>query len=138
MQEFFVFTLEEANEALPSVIRVTEETVAQLAELEEAWGKLPFKKFDALQGVRVEDVIRADWAQRIASMGIQPKGFFVVDFQSPDPDTLYCWGYGEDAVEHEHKTWETFIDRRPILNADPLENHPPAPPHDIRPEDDAL
>lgn len=128
MENFTIFTLAEANDLLPEVMRVTDEAIARLAEMEYPWGKLPFRKYDALQGVAAEDLIRAEWAYSIAQLGVQPKGFFVVDFQSPDPDTLYCWGHGETVVEHEHKTWESFIDRRVITNAAEFESRPPAPP----------
>ena len=131
MQDFPIFTLQEANEALPEVIRITEEALERLAAIQEPWSKLPFRKFDALYGVAEEDLIRSEWAHQIALRGIQPKGFFVVDFQSPDHDTLYCWSYGEEIVSHEHKTWETFVDRRPIRNVDRFEGRPPAPPYDI-------
>ena len=128
MQEFPIFTLDEANALLPEVIAVTTEAQTRLDELSVVWGQLPFKKYDALHGVAEEDLVRAEWAHRVMALGIQPKGFFVIDFQSPDPDTLYCWAQGEDAVAHEHKLWETFIDRRPITDASRFEGGPPAPP----------
>jgi hypothetical protein len=112
MQEFCTFTLSEANDALHEVILITDAALDRLRAIEEPWARLPYKKFDAYRGVAEEDLIRAEWAHRIASLGVIPKGFFVVDFQSPDPDTLYCWGYGEDCVGHEHKIWETFTQRR--------------------------
>lgn len=114
MQEFCVFTLEEANRALHDVILVTDATLEKLRAIEDPWARLPFRKFDAMRGVAEEDLIRAEWAHRIAALGVMPKGFFVVDFQSPDPDTLFCWTYGEDCIAHEHQIWETFSMRRPI------------------------
>ncbi|HVF09259.1 MAG TPA: DUF2203 family protein [Abditibacteriaceae bacterium] len=137
MEEFRQFTLQEANAALPEVIGITEEYIERLAAVQEPWSRLALKKFDALRGVAEEDLIRVEWAQRMAWMGVQPKGFFVADFQSPDPDTLYCWTYGEDVVSHEHKTWETFVHRRRIKSVDQFEGHSPqghsAPPHDASP-----
>jgi hypothetical protein len=121
MQEFSTFTLQEANDALHEVIFITDAAINRLREIEEPWTHLPYRKFDALHGVAEEDLIRAEWAHRIAALGIMPKGFFVIDFQSPDPDTLYCWTYGEDCVEHKHKTWETFVQRRRISSASPAE-----------------
>lgn len=117
MQEFPIYTLREANDALHEVIFITDAAIERLHEIEEPWSHLPFKKFDALRGVAEEDLIRAEWAHRIAGLGIMPKGFFVVDFQSPDPDTVYCWSYGEDCVEHQHQLWESFQSRRRIGNA---------------------
>lgn len=117
MEEYPVFTLEEANYAVQSVIEVTEETLAALKEARDRWSELGLpgiKKFYPLERVTEEDYLRLQWAHKIASMGIIPKGYFVVDFQSPDPEVLYCWAYGEDEVSHEHKVWETFTDRRPL------------------------
>ena len=134
MEEYRAFTLQEANETLPEVIRITEEYIERLTAVEEPWSRLGLKKFDPLRGVAEEDLIRVEWAQRMVWMGIQAKGFFVVDFQSPDPDTLYCWTYGEDVISHEHKTWETFTNRRRIKSVDQFEGHSPqghsTPPHD--------
>jgi len=124
-QEFCVFTLEEANSVLPEVIIITEAVRDKLRDIEEPWSKLPYKKFNALRGVADEDLIRAEWAHRVAALGVQPKGFFVVDFQSPDPDTVYCWTYGEDRVEHEHCAWESFALRRRVESADTYERHSP-------------
>jgi len=128
MENFLVFTLAEANALLPEVIRLTDEAVSRLADLEFPWGKLPYRKFDAIQGVAVDDLIRAEWAYGIAQIGVQPKGFFVVDFQSPDADTVYCWGQGETVVAHEHKNWEGFGQRRVIVDVAQFESGPPAPP----------
>jgi hypothetical protein len=116
MSEFCTFTLEEANLTLPEVILITESALEKLHEIEDPWGRLPYKKFNAHRGVADEDLIRAEWAHRVAALGVQPKGFFVVDFQSPDPDTVFCWTFGEDGVEHEHSVWESFALRRRIEN----------------------
>lgn len=117
MHEFPIFTLPQANAVIAEVIELTDRAVAKLQEIEKVWGALSFKKFDAIHGVAEEDLIRGEWAHRVAALGVMPKGFFVVDFQSADPDTVYCWGYGEECVTHEHKTWEGFPLRRKIENA---------------------
>ena len=118
MQDFSSFTLEEANFALHEVILITDAALNRLHAIEEPWSQLPYKKFDAVRGVAEEDLIRAEWAHRIAALGVIPKGFFVVDFQSSlDPDTLYCWAYGEDCVSHQHKTWESFAQRQRVQSS---------------------
>jgi hypothetical protein len=128
MEELPIFTLQEANAVLPEVIRLTEEAIESLMVIQSPWGHLPFRKYDALRGVAEEDWIHVEWARRVAALGIAPKGYFVVDFQSPDPDTFYCWSYGEEVVSHEHKIWETFVDRRSVHDGDQAENEPPSPP----------
>ena len=116
MEDFRVFTLEEANESLPDVIRVTEEAITRLEETREPYERLNLRKFNPYHELAEEDIVKVEWARKVASMGVYPKGYFVVDFQSPDDDTFYCWTYGETEVGHEHKKSETFGDRRPIRN----------------------
>lgn len=112
--EIRTFTLDDANYALRDVIRVCEEAIEKIEEVQWPWEALGFKKYDIIQQATAEQLVEMEWRQRIAEMGIMPKGWLIVDFQSPDPDTVYCWQYGENEVSHEHKTWERFVHRRPI------------------------
>ena len=54
------------------------------------------------------------WSEEIIKLGAHPKGYFTVDFQSVDPEMLYCWNYGEDRISFTHKVWENFNHRRPL------------------------
>lgn len=117
MQEWPIWTLEDAQAVLPQVIALTRQAVRELERLEQQWRGLGIRPFDAVRGAPRETLVRADWARQIAALGIQPKGYFVVDFQSLDGETLLCWSYGETRIAHEHKVWETFADRRPIRDA---------------------
>lgn len=118
MEDFPVFTVEEANYALTAVIEVTERTIASLEEARHRWSEIGIpglKKYHPLEQVTEDDYLRLQWASEIAALGIIPKGYFVVDFQSPDPDVFYCWTYGEEEISHQHKVWETFTDRQPLF-----------------------
>ena len=113
---FRCFTLREANELLPEVIRVTETAVRELEVLEnvtdseqaldpeQAKSRLESESADILQR----------WTQEIMDLGVYPKGYFTVDFKSPIPDLLFCWTYGEEEISHTHKVYESFKDRVPI------------------------
>jgi len=114
MSDTRVFTLEEANAVLPQIIEITEEAHRRIQEARFPWELIHCKKMDMSSGMTVEAVICQQWAEKVAELGGQPKGFFTVDFQSPYPKTLYCWTYGETEICHEHKVWETFVDRRPL------------------------
>ena len=59
----------------------------------------------------IEKLLR-EWSERVTELGAQPKGYFTVDFQSVDPELLYCWTYGEDRISFGHKVWENFTHRR--------------------------
>ncbi len=110
------FTLEEANALLPEIIAVTEEAVEELSALRS--------ELEAAEARGDEDTRRRkhqamsqvfeSWAQAMVTLGVYPKGYFTVDFKSPIPDTLFCWTYGETAISHSHKVYESFKDRRPI------------------------
>ena len=108
------FTLAEANKLLPEVIRMTEETKAKLRACRHPWHRLGLRKYSVLADLPEEDYLRLRWATRIAGLGAHPKGYFTVDFPSPDPETVYCWGDGETEIAHQHKAWENYSHRRPI------------------------
>lgn len=110
------FTLEEANLALPDVIRITEEALAELEAASHPFGKFGLRKWSAVTGIVEEEAIKAGWVRRIARMGVLPKGFFTVDFASLEEGVLYCWTHGEDKVAHQHKAWEGFADRVPAAS----------------------
>jgi hypothetical protein len=112
--QFRTFTLDDANFALSEVVRLCDEAIERVQRVQFPWHDLGFVKYHALHQISEEELIKLEWAQQIAEMGIMPKGWLIVDFQSPDPDTVYCWQYGEGEVCHEHKTWERFLHRRPI------------------------
>jgi hypothetical protein len=112
--EIRTFSLDDANYALRDVIRVCEDALEKIEQVQSPWQELGFAKYNMVQQATEEDLIKMEWAQQISSMGIMPKGWLIVDFQSSDPNTVYCWQYGENEVSHEHKTWERFIHRRPI------------------------
>ena len=105
-----VFTLDEANKALPSVVQLTRETQERLRALRSAYRETD----EQGEGSNLEAETRAllnDWAEAILQLGAQPKGIFTVDFRSPDPNVLWCWAPDEDRIHHRHFTWESFKDR---------------------------
>jgi hypothetical protein len=117
LNEFPVFTIEEANYTLRSIIEITEETIEALEQAKKRWAGLGIpglQKYYPLEQMTEEDYLRTRWASRVVQLGGIPKGYFVVDFQSPDPETYYCWTYGEEEICHTHKVWESFADRRPL------------------------
>lgn len=109
-----IFSLEEANIILPDVIRITEQTLAELDSINGPFRELGLRKWNVVAEAAEEDTIKANWVHQIARMGILPKGFFTVDFASPEEGVFYCWAYGEDRVGHQHKAWEGFADRVPV------------------------
>ena len=109
-----VFSLAEANELVPVVAEFTAEVVESLNQLRQRY-KIESEDMTtsvpdaALKGI--EKLLR-EWSERVTELGGQPKGYFTVDFQSVDPELLYCWTYGEDKISFGHKVWENFPHRR--------------------------
>jgi hypothetical protein len=116
MPETKVFSLAEANELVTVVSELTADVVRQLDDIRQRY------RVDAGQDEpvvpetvlrEVEELLRS-WSERIGHLGASPKGYFTVDFQSVDPEMLYCWTYGEDKISFTHKVWENFSHRRPL------------------------
>ncbi|RMD97152.1 MAG: DUF2203 family protein [Calditrichaeota bacterium] len=113
---FQKFTLKEANDLLPEIIRITNETIEQLEATRarmEADVIYHGKEIEKSFHVRVNAIMES-WARQISQLGVLPKGYFTCDFISPNPDTYFCWTYGEKSIKYKHKVTESFKDRVPI------------------------
>jgi len=111
-----IFSLAEANELVPEVADWTAQVVQRLEEIRRQHVGAGDSEDDPATGEVIGEVDEAltDWSNRIVELGALPKGYFTVDFQSPDPELLYCWTYGEDRIGFTHKVWENFTHRRPL------------------------
>ncbi len=111
-----VFSLAQANELVPTISELTGGIVEKLNQIRrqykiESENQTASMPESALKGI--EQHLR-EWSDRISELGAHPKGYFTVDFQSVDPELLYCWTYGEDKIAFTHKVWENFSHRRPL------------------------
>lgn len=99
------FTLHEAKELLPVVKRITNEAVEQVENL-----KVLAKKTDSEpEFAKIID----HWAKKIAKLGCEPKGLWLVDFDNGSG--YYCWHHPEEDVEFFHNYDGGFKGRTPIL-----------------------
>ncbi len=121
-----VFTLAQANQLVPVVAELTAEVVENLNQVR---GRYKLGTDDPISGMsdeilkEIEELLRR-WSERITELGAHPKGYFTVDFQSLDPEMLYCWSYGEDRISFVHKVWENFSHRRPLVpGMEPASDH---------------
>jgi hypothetical protein len=115
-----VFTLAEANTLVRLVADLTAGVVQHLDSIRQRH-QVDFENLPAgLPESILKEVEKAlaEWSHRVTELGAQPKGYFTVDFQSLDPELLYCWTYGEEKIEYTHKVWENF-NHRQRLSADP-------------------
>ena len=109
MYPYRVFTLKQANLAVPRVAGITARARQRLDELRRA-----YHEGDAESRRTLEAETRAaltGWQESVLELGAAPKGVFTVDFRSPDPNVLWCWTVDEPEITHRHFTWESFKDR---------------------------
>ena len=114
-----VFTLDEANETVMEVATVTENVVRELEKIRQRYNIEPGHGSEAMPQLAVKEIenVLNGWSGAIANLGALPKGYFTVDFQSREPELLYCWTYGEDRIEFAHRVWENFNNRRPLAQS---------------------
>jgi hypothetical protein len=114
------FTLAEANTLVRLVADITADVVQHLDSIRQRH-QVDFENPAAgLPESVLKEVEKAlaEWSQQVMELGVQPKGYFTVDFRSLDPELLYCWTYGEEKIEYTHKVWENF-NHRQRLAVDP-------------------
>ncbi len=111
-----IFSLVKANELVPIVAKLTADAVElldsirQRSELGQDTGEVGMPESVLKE---IEQAL-TEWSDQIQQLGAYPKGYFTVDFQSLDPELLYCWTYGEESINFTHKVWENFAHRRPL------------------------
>lgn len=111
-----VFSLAEANKLLQAVAEFTAEVVENLNQIRQRYSNESEDLASSVPESVLRDVeaLLGEWSERVADLGAHPKGYFIVDFQSVDPELIYCWSYGEDKISFTHKVWENFSHRRPL------------------------
>jgi hypothetical protein len=126
-----IFTLDEANRALPLVRRIVQDVMTEHRAWRESLAR--FELVSAGVGVERGSVAEADALQRevaahakaielylaeLEDIGCHFKGFDagLVDFYSLRDDQLVflCWREGEDRITHWHELDTGFAGRRPV------------------------
>jgi hypothetical protein len=119
-----VFTLPEAQELMPLVMRMTTPAfhlaMSLAEELEEASDEGRDDDAEALRE-RIQAVVES-WAEGIRELGAEVKGLWLVDFDSGDG--YWCWAHPEEALDHWHSYEGGFNARVP---ADQRPAHAEAP-----------
>ena len=105
-----VFSLEEAQEVLPIVLRITkaysekvEGLIARLDSLTDQNGDL---------ATPIESQVNAlvqEWQNKVQKLGALPKGLWIADFDSGDG--YFCWRFPERCIEYWHKYSDGFSKR---------------------------
>ena len=96
-----IFTLEEARALLPKVKQLTADAASAYTRLSEGG-----------ESEEERQKIVGQWASTIASLGVEIKGLWLVDFDSGAG--YYCWKYPEESLDHFHGYDEGFAGRLPL------------------------
>lgn len=105
-----ILTLKEARELLPIIKRVTEESqklVNQLVSVIEALPETELEKRRSLEG-EINKIVE-HWQSKVEKLGGEPKGLWLVDFDSGVG--YFCWKFPEDSLDHFHGYTEGFKSR---------------------------
>jgi hypothetical protein len=108
-EEHPIFSLEEASALLPRVKHMTADAVRR-AELLAAQlhGVTEDEPEYATLAAALRDVVNG-WADELQTLGAEPKGLWLVDFDNGDG--YYCWCYPENSITHYHGYSDGFAGR---------------------------
>jgi hypothetical protein len=116
------FTLADARETLPVVRRITKEYILLVEQKMHQLQSLGLERNEKSLALEqeVNDLVVA-WQKKIRKLGAQPKGLWLVDFDSGSG--FYCWKYPETELNHWHRYEDGYSKRQPIVaEAFPLQS----------------
>jgi hypothetical protein len=107
-----IFSLEQARELLPQVKHVTAEAVRRAETLtSQLEGLAEDDPAHASLSAALREVIDG-WAEQVRSLGLEPKGLWLVDFDNGEG--YYCWSYPEPTIAYFHGYGDGFAGRMSI------------------------
>lgn len=108
-----VFSLEEARSILPVVRRITGEFSAKVELLIARLETLQLNQTETICALekQVNDLIQT-WNDKIRKLGADPRGLWVVDFNSGEG--YYCWKHPEIDILYWHSYEDGYSGRKPL------------------------
>ncbi|MGE0529332.1 MAG: DUF2203 family protein [Bdellovibrionales bacterium] len=108
-----VFSLEEAQQILPVVRRITQEFSAKVEFLIARLETLQLNQTETICTLerQINELIQA-WNEKIRKLGADPRGLWVVDFNSGDG--FFCWKHPENDISYWHSYENGYSGRKPI------------------------
>jgi hypothetical protein len=107
------FTLEDAQQLLPAVRRMTVEAVNRAEVLSAQLEGIPESDPEHKRLADELNQVVTNWTQSIRSLDVEVKGLWLVDFDNGHG--YYCWRYPEASVSHYHSYDEGFAGRMKIV-----------------------
>ena len=110
-----VFSLEEARRILPVVRRITLEFSAKVELLIARLETLQLNQTETICALekQVNELIQS-WNDKIRKLGADPRGLWVVDFNSGEG--YYCWKHPESDILYWHSYEDGYSARQPLVN----------------------
>ena len=108
-----VFSLSEAQHILPVVRRITAEFSAKVELLIARLETLQLNQTETICALekQVNELIQT-WNDKIRKLGADPRGLWVVDFNSGEG--FYCWKHPEHDILYWHSYEDGFSGRKPL------------------------
>ncbi len=109
-----IFSLNEAQQILPVVRRITSEFCTKVDLLIARLETLQLNQTETICTLesQVNDLIQV-WNEKIRKLGAEPRGLWVVDFDSGRG--YYCWKHPEVEILYWHSYEEGYPGRKPLI-----------------------
>ena len=118
------FTFEQAQDMLPLVYRLTEESAKSTKYLMGCINALPDKKSERAVEIQNEiNLIISRWQNKLERLGAKPKGLWLADFDNGNG--YFCWKFPEVKILFKHGYQDGFTGR--ILIESDEESHENCP-----------
>lgn len=113
-----VFSLEEARQILPVVRRITFEFSSKVELLIARLETLQLNQTETICALekQVNELIQT-WNDKIRKLGADPRGLWVVDFNSGAG--YYCWKHPELDILYWHSYEDGYSGRKPLAANEP-------------------
>lgn len=117
VQKNRLFTYAEAEEILPLVYRITEDSSKEVKYLMGCVEALQDKHNDSSRELqtRINQIIEK-WQNKLERLGLRPKGLWLADFDNGSG--YYCWKFPETKILFQHGYQDGFTGRILISEQD--------------------
>ncbi len=117
VQKNRLFTYAEAEEILPLVYRITEDSSKEVKYLMGCVEALQDKHNDASRDLqtRINQIIEK-WQNKLERLGLRPKGLWLADFDNGSG--YFCWKFPETKILFQHGYQDGFTGRILISEQD--------------------
>lgn len=102
-----VFTIEEANQLLPLITKITEEYSKKVKQLTNRVNQQNQLTKEAEESI---NLLIGQWQNKLEKLGVKPKGLWLADFDSGFG--CYCWKYPEVKIQFYHEYNQSFSGRK--------------------------